>query len=395
MAIGLAIFVSQLALAQNVNSLYGALSIQAPAGTSYRILGTDHQGDAPAFLRLPSGRADVILIRRGNAERLRTVDIQENKVAYVRWDDEATIPKSESVRASSNADLTAFFRQEGFKSVELHDESSIDDRVNANHLIISAAINDEKARLMIDTGSAMCAVTRSKLHTFRLSEEKTSHPVRGSLASDAGDFFGKATLERLTILYPLERGSSDAGTITINNVPVLVAAIPYVDGVLGLDHLRMTGSVLDCKEKMLYVAPYGSIARTSQRLGELLRKQGYTSVHLALNGKRHFAVRGFVNTIPCAVVIDTGSALTCIDRAIGKKAGVTFEPTSKSIGMGLRPTTNLSTGRVNKFSVGSFDVGRIEAAFVDFREPGGLLGIDQLQSRSAVLDAGGATLYLK
>ena len=185
----------------------------------------------------------------------------------------------------------------------------------------------------------------------------------------------------------------------MRNVPALVLRIPYVDGVLGLAQLRMAGAVIDCKEKMLYVAPYGPIERTSKELGNILRQKGYTSIPLHLNSKHQFAVAGFVNAVPCSVVIDTGSTLTIVDSAISQKAGLIAKSTSSTVTMAMRSDLPVSSARVKKFSLGGFTIADADVAFVPYKksspQPVALLGIPQLSHSSAIIDVGAGRLYLR
>jgi predicted aspartyl protease len=395
--VGFAVAVCQL-FAQTTAPSPGTVVINAPAGTSYTILGRSETGNAPASIKLPAGRADVILKREGYADQMRTVEVKENRVAQVEWDSDLRASNDFSSDFPTDSVAVQFFTDQGFKPIKLREErlDNTGEIAGGGHWLVAGAINNERANLLIDTGTAMCEVARQRLNKFGLIEQKTSHHVHSVVGSSSTEFFGTTTLNPFTIFYPLGKGSPDRGTINIWNVAALVENIPHVDGILGLDKLRTTGAVIDCKEKMLYVAPYGPIERTSKELGNILREKGYISIPLQVNSKRQFAVDGFVNAVSCSVVIDTGSILTIIDRAIGRKAGVVFKSTSSTMTGAGESGSYISSGRVKKFGLGPFTIADADVAFVAYREPQPvtLLGIRQLCLSSAIIDAGAGRLYL-
>ena len=388
-------------LAQTTGPSSGTVVIRAPVGTTYTILGRPENGAAPAVINLPPGRADVILKREGYADQVCTVQVEENRISQAEWDSDLRASSDLSSDFPTDSVIVRFFTEQGFKPIKLHTESpdGTVEMPGGGHLLIAGAINSEKANLLIDTGSATFEVARERLNKFGLIEQKTSNHAHTVVSSSSTEFLGTTTLNRFTIFYPLAKGSPDRGTINIQNVPALVLKIPYVDGVLGLDQLRMAGAVIDCKEKMLYVGPYGPVKRTSQELGKILREKGYTSIPLHLNSKHQFAVDGFVNTVSCSVVIDSGSSLTIVDSAISQKAGVTAKPSSSTVTMAMKSGLPVSSARVKKFGFGGFTIADADVAFVAYREsprqPVALLGLRQLGRSSAIIDVGTGRLYLR
>jgi predicted aspartyl protease len=384
--------------AQTTGPSPGTVVIRAPAGTTYTILGRPENGAAPAVINLPPGRADVILKREGYADQVCTVQVEENRISQAEWDSDLRASSDLSSDFPTDSVVVRFFTEQGFKPIKLHGESpdGTGEMPGGGHLLITGAINNERANLLIDTGSATFEVARERLNKFGLIEQKTSNHAH---SASSKEFLGTTTLNRFTIFYPLAKGSPDRGTINIQNVPALVLKIPYVDGVLGLDQLRMAGAVIDCKEKMLYVGPYGPVKRTSQELGKILRENGYTSIPLHLNSKHQFAVDGFVNTVSCSVVIDTGSSLTIVDSAISRKAGVIAKPTSSTVTMAMKSELPVSSARVRKFGFGGFTIADADVAFVAYKEsprqPVALLGLRQLGRSSAIIDVGAGRLYLR
>jgi predicted aspartyl protease len=386
-------------LAQTIGPSPGTVLIRAPAGTTYTILGRPENGTAPAAIKLPPGRADVILKREGYADQVRTVQVEENRISEAEWDSDLRASNDLSSDFPTDSVVVRFFTEQGFKPIKLHTErpDGTAEIPGGGHLLIAGAINSERANLLIDTGADSFEVARQRLNKFGLIE-KTLHQAHSAVSSSSTEFLGMTTLNLLTIFYPLARGSPDRGTINMRNVPALVLRIPYVDGVLGLAQLRMAGAVIDCKEKVLYVAPYGPIERTSKELGNVLRQKGYTSIPLHLNSKHQFAVAGFVNAVSCSVVIDTGSTLTMVDSAISQKAGLIAKSSSSTVTMAMKSGLPVSTARVKKFSFGGFTIADADVALVPYKEsspqPVALLGIPQLSRSSAIIDVSAGRLYV-
>ncbi len=388
-------------LAQTTSSSSGTVIIRAPVGTTYTILGRSEQGAAPTAIELPPGRADIILKREGYPDQVCTVQVEENRISQVEWHSNLNAPNDLSSDFPTNSVLVRFFTEQGFKPIKLHSErlEGTAELAGGGHLLISGAINSESADLMIDTGASAFEIARQRLGKFGLIEQKLLNHAHSVVSSSSTESLGTTKLNLLTIFYPLAKGSPERGTINIKNVPALVLKIPYVDGVIGLDQLRMAGAVIDCKEKMLYVSPYGPIERTSQELGKILGEKGYTRIPLHLDSKHQLTVNGFINTVSCSVVIDTGSDLTIVDSAISKKAGVIAESTSSTVTMAMKSGLPVSSARVKKFGFGGFTIADADVAFVAYKEsprqPVALLGIRQLSRSSAIIDVGAGRLYLR
>ena len=141
----------------------------------------------------------------------------------------------------NNSELGSLLRQEGFGVVTLKQENLGNRKAHKNnpkHLVIDAEVNRVSASLMVDTGTPITNIARDKLEKFGVVEQKTSHRVTSPLESAsnkrrrwgasflAATFYGIAKLNMLAM-----------GDCVIEDVPVAIDAIPYVDGVLGSDDM--------------------------------------------------------------------------------------------------------------------------------------------------------------
>jgi Aspartyl protease len=121
------------------------------------------------------------------------------------------------------------------------------------------------ASLWVDTGTPTTNVVRDSLKKFGLVEQKTPYRVTSPLGLASNKFYGIAKLNTLAM-----------GNCVIQDVPILIDAIPYVDGLLGSEDMHRIGAVLDCAEPALYYAPRGPRSDTSSKLATMLQSNGFT-----------------------------------------------------------------------------------------------------------------------
>ena len=303
----------------------------------------------------------------------------------------------------NNSELGSLLRQEGFGVVKLKQEN-LDNRKapknNPKHLIIDAEVNRVSASLMVDTGTPITNIARDRLEKFGVVEQKTSHRVTSPLESAsnkrrrwgasflAATFYGIAKLNMLAM-----------GNCVIQDVPVAIDAIPYVDGVLGSDDMHRIGAVVDCAEPALYYAPRGPRSDTSSKLATMLQSNGFTQVPMRLTSNHRLEVACSINGVPSTIIVDTGSLATSVERSIGIKAGIIMKHTrTVLIGSG-GASAPIRTGRVKQFVIGDFKIRDADISFVDLKKAdhpsANLLGIGELVSNSAIIDLGGLSMYLR
>jgi hypothetical protein len=293
--------------------------------------------------------------------------------------------------AADNSTLDGFLKQEGFGVVKLR-QANLDNQKahenNPKHLMIDAEVNRMRASLMVDTGSPTTNIGRDKLKKFDLVEQKTSDRVTSPLGSASNKFYGIAKLNTLAM-----------GNCVIQDVPVLIDAIPYVDGLLGSEDMHTIGAVLDCAEPALYYAPRGPRSDTSSKLAAMLQSNEFTRVPMRLTSDHRLEVACSINGVPSTVIVDTGSIATCVDKSIGMKAGIKMKRTTTVLIGSGGARAPVSIGRVKQFAIGDFKIRDADISFVRSRKahhPSAyLLGIGELVANSAIIDVGGLSLYLR
>jgi predicted aspartyl protease len=293
--------------------------------------------------------------------------------------------------APNNSELDSLLRQEGFGVVKLKRENLDNQKSHKNnpkHLIIDAEVNRASASLWVDTGTPTTNVARDSLKKFGVVEQTTSYRVTSPLGSASDKFYGIAKLNTLAM-----------GKCVIQDVPVLIDAIPYVDGVLGSEDMHRIGAVLDCAEPALYYAPRGPRSDTSSKLATMLQSNGFTQVPMRLTSNHRLEVACSINGVPSTVIVDTGSLATCVEKSIGIKAGIIMKHTTTVLIGSGEASAPIRTGRVKQFAIGDFKIRDADISFVDLKKvdhpSANLLGIGELVSNSAIIDVGGLSIYLR
>jgi predicted aspartyl protease len=291
----------------------------------------------------------------------------------------------------NNSELGGLLRQEGFGVVKLKQENLGNQKAHKNnpkHLIIDAEVNLVSASLWVDTGTPTTNVARDSLKKFDLVEQKTPYRVTSPLGSASNKFYGITKLNTLAM-----------GNCVIQDVPVLIDAIPYVDGVLGSEDMHRIGAVLDCAEPALYYAPRGRRSDTTSKLATMLQSNGFTQVPMRLTSSHRLEVACSINDVPSTVIVDTGSLATCLEKSIGIKAGIIMKHTRTELMGSGGASARIRTGHVKQFAIGDFEIRDANISFVDLKKvdhpSANLLGIGELVSNSAIIDVGGLSMYLR
>lgn len=292
---------------------------------------------------------------------------------------------------ATNTGLSSLLKQEGFEMLKLERKNLTDQKIRKRqpkHLIVGAELNRVSASLMVDTGTPTTNVARDTLQKFGLTEQQTSSRVTSPLGSAPDKFYGIGKLNTLSL-----------GNCVIQDVPVLIDAIPFIDGVLGSDDMRRTGAVLDCGEPALYFAPHESRAETRSKLAAVLEGDGFTKVPMRLGSDHRLEVSCSIDGIPSTIIVDTGSLITCVDSSMAIRAGFTMKQTKTVVLGSGGASAPLRIGRVKQFAIGDFKIRNADIAFVDLAKtdfPSAyILGIGELVSNNAIIDLGALSLYLR
>jgi predicted aspartyl protease len=306
----------------------------------------------------------------------------------------ATVPEAKPTPkdvAPNSSELDSLLREEGFGVVKLMRENLDNQKAHKNkpkHLILDVEVNRTSASLWVDTGTPTTNVARDSLKKFGVVEQTTSDRVISPLGAASDKFYGIAKLNTLAM-----------GNCVIQDVPVLIDAIPYVDGVLGSEDMHRIGAVLDCAEPALYYAPRGPRSDTSSKLATMLQSNGFTQVPMRLTSNHRLEVDCSINGVPSTMIVDTGSLATCVEKSIGVKARIIMRHTETMLMGSGGASARIRTGHVKQFAIGDFRVRDADISFVDLKKvdhpSANLLGIGELVSNSAIIDVVGLRMYLR
>jgi len=306
----------------------------------------------------------------------------------------ATVSEAKPTPTDTTADnstLDSLLKQQGFGVVKLKQENLDNQKAHRNnpkHLIVDVEVNRVSASLMVDTGTPTTNIARGSLKKFGLVEHKTSDRVTSPLGSASKKFYGIAKLNTLAM-----------GNCVIQDLPVLIDAIPYVDGVFGSDDMHTIGAVLDCAEPALYYAPRGPRSDTSSKLAAMLQSNGFTRVPMRLTSNHRLEVACSIDGVPSTIMVDTGSLATCVDKSIGIKAGIIMKHTRRVLIGSGGANAPVSSGHVKQFAIGDFEMRDADISFVHLKKANHpsayLLGIGELVSNSAIIDVDGLSMYLR
>jgi predicted aspartyl protease len=261
-----------------------------------------------------------------------------------------------------------------------------------NHMLAPVRLNGRTAHLLVDTGAVFSCVDLAKERSFGFRPEK------GMVAMVNGRKYGAARIDSLGI-----------GPVEMRNLKVaLINASEYetrrgsdevrVDGILGLDVLRLGHAVLDCRQPRLF---WKAIPSAPNLMAATLRAAGWTAVKLELKDNLYFA-NGTVNETPARFVVDTGAFVTLVDRNFAARAGL------KADGLRLRTKgihhedTQSRVAHPTTLAIGGLRLRNYPVAISALRKPGllddtvsGLLGADVLGRNLGVIDCEQHVLYLK
>ena len=304
--------------------------------------------------------------------------------------------------------LAGFLSGQGLVGVKL-------ERRFGNHLFVPASINNKRAALMIDTGAPVTIIDKNSAGTFGLKVENTTINV-GRIFGKRWEHYGVSVAKGIAL-----------GNCVVTNVPVALAdtsdmnpdapaaatgahisavnRLPHLNGLLGAREMNKFGMIIDCARQMLYINPNGPSSAISQKLASFLSGRGFIRIPMRLNSGNHLEVPAVLNGHPTRMIVDTGAAVTTVDKMMATKAGVSIGGTGFVEDAGEGRIERLGTGDIKELTIGSFIIPRASVGVVNVsgdvlhsknegESNSGLLGAEYLAWNFAVIDVGGMALYL-
>lgn len=313
----------------------------------------------------------------------------------------ATLPAP--AEAGDRSGLGEFLGQRGYTVLRLR-------RSEGNHLEVVARINGRTGLFLLDTGAQISVVNRRSLAKFGLRSVKTSVRVYGALGGP-GEPISAALAGSLQLgpctASPFLLGVSDLSTLNQNRRR---GHERRFDGIIGVDLLQNFPFVIDCQRPRLFARDLGrgeASASAHPELSSFLRDGGFTEVAMSRRAVSDFEITADVNRRRAVLLVDTGAAITLLDRGLSRRAGVDFQRSDvivdgagggrQRIAVGVVKSMQFNSLRVRSAPIAISDLSR---AGTDLTEPGrpvldGYLGADFLRLQSAVIDCARLRLYLR
>jgi hypothetical protein len=249
-------------------------------------------------------------------------------------------------------------------------------------------------------------IDRRSVRRFRLTSEKTGTRVYGALGGRGERL--RAALAMSFVVGPADMrpfifGVADLGSLNESRD----SSEGDFNGIIGIDVLRTYQFVIDYRGMRMFVRLDDPKNAGRSNLGAVLRRQGYTEIPLARYSYSDFEFRAKINDTDFVMLLDSGAAVTLLDRRQAIAAGLRLQTTDVSIGGAGGSRQRLSLARAESFRAGNFrtgpfqvgvsDLSNLNAQFAQVGRAalGGYLGSDFLRAKNAIIDCANMRLYLR
>src|SRR4030095_5119123 len=122
---------------------------------------------------------------------------------------------------------------------------------------------------------------------------------------------------------------------------------------------------IDCARQMLYINPNGPSNAVSQKLASFLSSRGFTRIPMRLNSGNHLGVPAVLNGHPTRLIVDTGAAVTTVDRTMASQAGVGVAGTGFVEDAGEGRVERLGGADIKELKIGDFAISKASVGVVN------------------------------
>jgi len=277
----------------------------------------------------------------------------------------------------------------GYKAVRVHYGP-------LNKMIMSARINGQRANLLVDTGSNQVILNAAAAASFGIK------PSQGSLRYIR---FTQINGQELPVGFAQNLtagGMRFGGTlVTLRESRHSDTGGTPVDGVLGLDVLTRHKAVINCRTKLIFF----KVDQSRQMdLTSVASEEKFTRIPLRRERNGALTVPCSIRGQPARLFVDTGAFLTIFHEAFLKSVGIPMEATRISAHFAPGASRKISAGQINDLKIGNFKTPPAKfgvTALPNFTlrqgnaRVSGILGMDTLYDRYAIIDLDGMNLFLK
>ena len=263
-------------------------------------------------------------------------------------------------------------------------------------MIMSARINGQRANLLVDTGSNQVILNAAAAASFGIK------PSQGSLRNIR---FTQINGQALPVGFAqnLTAGGMRFGStlVTLRESRHSDTRGTPVDGVLGLDVLTRHKAVINCRTKLIFF----KVDQSRQMdLSSVASEEKFTRIPLRRERNGALTVPCSIRGQPARLFVDTGAFLTIFHEAFLKSVGIPMEATRISAHFAPGASRKISAGQINDLKIGNFKTPPAKfgvTALPNFTlrqgsaRVSGILGMDTLYDRYAIIDLDGMNLFLK
>jgi len=244
---------------------------------------------------------------------------------------------------------------------------------------------------VVDTGAPACVIDPNFFQKLVLPASK----VRGSKVTKIDDFqIGNFHCDGVGCLV------TPIGELKELKLPGFQGRFDKT-GVIGISLLARYGALLNCRTQQIFLSAAGNLGMSRQKYEAM----GFTYVPLVLTPHNRLELIGTIGSATCSFIIDTGAFATTLDESIRSASKVPYWESMSKIGGPFHDFKNASVsfGTASDFKLGNYDAKGTKVSFANLHlaesgfthQFGGILGLDFLYYRSAIIDIGGRALYLK
>lgn len=303
--------------------------------------------------------------------------------------------------ASDITEVGDILTNEGFSTLPLRRGS--DDQFE---LAGRVTVNGIPGRFLVDTGARVSVIDRRSLKRFKLTSERTTARISGALG-------GRTERLRAALATSFRIGPADMRPFIfgVANLGALNESRDRSDddfaGLIGTDVLRTYQVVIDFRGLRFFIRLDDPKSASRSNLGAVLKRNGYVEIPLSRVANSEFEFTARVNGTDFSLLVDTGAAVTLLDRTQARAAGLRLRRTDEVVRGAAGTSRGLMVAWVESFRAGGFATGPLQIAVTDLAplnaqfaaagRPalGGYLGSDFLRAKNAVIDCANLRLYLR
>ena len=304
------------------------------------------------------------------------------------------------------------------KELQSQGFSCVIEKPKKNQITIPVKINGKKGKFLLDTGASYTFLGKRYLKRFHLSEFAYAEGRNPLIKTFLGGIINDS--------FPTKADKFEIGNQIFQPWPFIVNKLspPMKQGVIGVDFLHFTSSVIICRLGALLLSSDGQPAKD---IGCKLKELGYTEIELltkqssgCIKIKRKmeeydrflssgtFVVPVSFDESRGMAMLDTGAPYTSIDKFIAKKINkrIKYSPNVKATdAKGNR--TRIASISLTNLCIGAYCIEKQPVAVIDFssaREKGkakaksfftAMIGFDILAKNNAIIDFGNRRLYMR